>query len=250
MEKEIWVLRHGHRLDRDNKKKWENSKRFKENKNDTPLSEFGLKKATKSGEELIKKSKAIQKKEIKYIYCSPYTRCIQTAIQIIDVVKKKLNYDIKIIIVYNLGEGGNGRDTYIFNGNKLNISLNCQKEKIIDKKLKPESLKKKYSNYIYKTIGNNIKYEHWNDERIRMANEIININKKEKNSYIIIGHLETAYLGYKYFNQKNINILDIKNKCLPGVWIYGSNECTNVMMGFKKKTIGYDMIYKPTYNFK
>ena len=59
-----------------------------------------------------------------------------------------------------------------------------------------------------------------------------------------------SFFQYKYFNQKNINIPDIKNKCDPGLWIYGNNEYTNVMIGFETKSNGYDMIYKPTYKFK
>jgi len=267
MTKEIWIFRHGRRLNYDKPNEWIKLPRYKENHYDTPLSDLGFKLAYKSGLELIEKSNAIKNNKIKFIYSSPFTRCIQTAIEIIKAIKDKLGYQLKIIVVYNLGETGSYYSpNYTFKNNKLMISkpekkymipylkkiknfFKLENTDIIDSKLKPDALKRKYKEYIHKTIGSNIEYESKDDVSFRMANTIININKKEKNSYIIVGHWETAYLSYKYFNQNNQNIYDIKNTCYPSDWVLGWSKTCNVMMGFEEIDSGYKMIYEPNYNF-
>ncbi len=95
----IVYIRHSERLDIKNKKKWINSKRYKENQFDTPITKKGIKIAQDTTEKLIKKMK-----DVDYIYSSPLTRCIQTSIIIKEIIKKKLNKDIKIRIEYGLTE--------------------------------------------------------------------------------------------------------------------------------------------------
>lgn len=266
MNKEVWIIRHGIRLDSTEKEKWEKTKRIKEHPCDTPLSEDGFKKAYQSGLELIKNSKAIQNKEVKYIYSSPLTRCIQTSVEIIKAVKDKLNYDIKIIIFYNLGESTDFPPILKFKGDKLSFLNPTNSDRIkfskwstkdnginwpnkpIDFKLRPSSLKKKY-NYIVKTIGKDIKINlKFTDEVNRVAKAIVNINKREKGSYIIVAHLGTSWLAYKYFNQKNYNIPDIKNM-LQIPFHPNKENPYNIMMGFKQNKDGYDMIYEPNNKF-
>ena len=93
-------MRHSERQDRELPKKWKKSKRYKENKYDTPI--------TKNGEKIAKR--AILKlfdsgyKNIDYIYCSPLTRCIQTCLIAKEQIKKKFKKDIKIRIEYGLVE--------------------------------------------------------------------------------------------------------------------------------------------------
>ena len=82
----IAVIRHSERLDFTNKKKWEKSKRFKQNSLDTPI--------TKNGEKIIKNAidKILKKdfKNIIYLYSSPLTRCVQTSLIIKKLIKKNL----------------------------------------------------------------------------------------------------------------------------------------------------------------
>jgi len=237
MSREIWIMRHGHR--RDYEPGWENHPRYKENKFDPPLSKYGFELAEKGVLELIKKSKALKNKEIKFIYCSPFTRCIQSAIQIIDIVKKELEYDIKLIIVYKLGENSGYPiyEDFEFNGDKLNIN-----RVFIDKKMKPSYLRMKYKKYISKIIGSDIKDVTYDNELKNMAKEIININNKEKESYIIMGHQDTIRIAYKFFNQNKIT------KKVPK-WANGGPENVNTMMAFLEKDKGYKMIYKPNNKF-
>jgi phosphohistidine phosphatase SixA len=235
--KEIWILRHSHR--RDYEPDWNKHPRYKENNFDTPLSKYGFELAKKGAYEIIKRSKALQNNNIKYIYCSPYTRCIQSAIEIIKEVKNKLNFDLKLIIVYDLGESGwwAKYDDYEFNGNKLNIN-----KVLIDLKMKPTGIKKRFKNYITKIIGKTIKDVTYDKELETMTNAILNINNKEKNSYIIVGHLDTIRLGYKYFYQDKIKKKEPK-------WATGGEKYVNTIMGFSEKNKKFKMIYKPNYKF-
>ena len=237
MSKEIWIIRHSHR--RDYEPGWKKHPRYKENKLDTPLSEYGFKLAKKGATELLKKSKALNERKIKHIYCSPFTRCIQSAIQLIEVVKKKLNYQLKLIIVYDLGESGWFPDyhDFEFNGNKLNIN-----KVFIDKKMKPAGLKKRYKNYITKIIGSNIKDTTYDKELQRMAKSLVNISNNEKKSFIIVGHNDLIRLAYKYFNQNR------KVKKEPEQ-TKGGSEFVNTIMGFIEKNHKYKMIYKPNHKF-
>lgn len=235
--KEIWIIRHSHR--RDYEPGWDKHPRYKENRFDSPLSKYGFELAKKGASELIKKSKELQNKNIKYIYCSPYTRCIQSAIELIKEVKNKLNFDIKLIIVYNLGESGwwARYNDFKFNGDDLIIN-----KVLIDSKMKPDGLKKRFKQYITKIIGKTIKDVTYDNEIKTMTNAILNINNKQKDSYIIIGHLDTIRLGYKYFNQDKI----IKKE--PD-WAKGGHEYVNIIMGFSENNKKFKMIYKPNNKF-
>ena len=81
----ITLFRHSERLDNTNKKKWIKSKRYKENKYDTPITPNGKKLAKKAYNSLYNSGF----KEVDYIYCSPLTRCIQTCLEIKKQTNKK-----------------------------------------------------------------------------------------------------------------------------------------------------------------
>ena len=235
MQREIWVLRHGHR--RDYEPEWNKHPRFKENFRDPPLSKYGFKLAKKGALEFIKKSNAVKEKKIKFIYCSPYTRCIQTAIEIIKAVKKKIKYDIKLIIVYSLGESGwyARYEDFEIRNEKLLLS----NDKIIDAKMKINYLEKKYKKYIHKFVGSDIKNVTFDKELQIMFKTIINIKNKEKNSFVIVGHLDTARIAYRYFYD---------DKKIPD-WVIGGPKYCNIMMGFLDDNDNYKLLYKPNNDF-
>jgi len=105
--------------------------------------------------------------------------------------------------------------------------------------MKPDYLEKKYKNYIQKIIGSDIKNVTYDKELQTMLKTITNIEKKEKNSFVIVGHLDTARLAYKYF---------YNDKKIPD-WVSGGADYTNIMMGFSKENNKYNMIYKPNNKF-
>jgi len=260
MTKEIWILRHGSLI---------KHPRFKENLYDTPLDSKAYNNIIKSTNDLIKNSIQLRNNKIKYIYCSPYKKCIQTAIQVIKTIKEKLNYDLKIIVVFNLIEKFNYFPVLNFKKNKLEKLIpnnNCLKHfnkmqknlynfksltiKEFNQDLRKQLKKDEYTKYIKKIIGSDNKLES-NDEFIKnIAKTIIKINKKEKESYIIIGTFNTSILAYKYYNQNNENLPFIKDNIPPDWAIHQyNNKYCNLLMGFKKKEDNYKMIYKPKYEF-
>lgn len=81
----MYVVRHSERLDKTSPDIWKASKRYKENPQDTPLSENGFKIAEKTIVDILKKDK----REIGEIYCSPAERCIQTALEFQKEIQKK-----------------------------------------------------------------------------------------------------------------------------------------------------------------
>lgn len=259
MVKEIWLIGSG---------EYENKSK---NYPSSDLTEKGFEMGKKNGLELIKKSKAVKEKSLKYIYCSPYISSIQTAIQIIEVIKEKMNYEIKIIIVYGL-EYNFINESIEFKGDKLIISYpstnfilnwikknkktfkNFKSPKEVNKILDHQQ-KTKYKKYIKKKIGKQVNY--FIDDKLitnQIAKNIININKKEKESYIILGSSNTFWInfmniGYKYFNQNNNSISNIKNNFYHFDTELSSKKLVNMMIGFKKVEDDYNMFYKPNNQF-
>ena len=98
MVKHLFTIRHAFKLKTGNNEKWKNSRRYKENMLDTPLHPNGFINASFIGIELINlhNKNLINLFKLKYIYSSPFTRCCQTAIEIIKMIKKILNHDVKL----------------------------------------------------------------------------------------------------------------------------------------------------------
>ena len=150
----ITLIRHSERLDRTDPIKWRKSKRFKENMYDTPITANG-KIITKNA---INKLFNSNYKSIDYIYCSPLTRCIQTALIIRKELKKQFNKDIKIRIEYGLVEN-NFNEPIIFDKNKDKFIYDSNsKRKYLDSKLKINNLIKKYKNHIDLNYNSIIKF--------------------------------------------------------------------------------------------
>jgi broad specificity phosphatase PhoE len=71
----LWVVRHGERADVADQDWWETAER----PHDPPLTERGLRQATAAG-------RALSGQPIRYIYSSPFRRCVQTACQIAEAL--------------------------------------------------------------------------------------------------------------------------------------------------------------------
>ena len=81
--KQFIYIRHGQRPGTQNdqaiKDSWESSERFKVNHFDEPLTEKGMQESYETGKNLLNHIQ--DPNTFAYLYSSPYTRCIQTAIQ-------------------------------------------------------------------------------------------------------------------------------------------------------------------------
>lgn len=243
---ELWVLRHGHKLSYF-PEKWKKTSRYQENPFDEPLTKYGHELAKKCAKELLKKSKDLKDGKIRHIYCSPFTRCVETAMAII----KESKHPLKLVIVYDLGESVLGRDTVYFQGDTIKFAkpdsipypgTKKQWKTTIDKKMTPSGLKKRYGEHIKEFIVPKKMHsvETWHDESKRMFKAIKRIaNLKEPK--IIVGHAHTLDLAYNYFNQPKTPISS---------YTFGGPESVNTLMGFRKEEKSFKMIYKPNNNFR
>ena len=133
--------------------------------------------AEKSGIIIANKSNAIKEGSLLYIYCSPFTRCIQTAIQVIKAIKHLLDIDLKIIVLYGLGESILYRPTVSFQADDIKYTKpdsvpfdNIKKKykSAIDSKMSPKNLKKRFNDYIVGVISKPHGIETWEEESLRM----------------------------------------------------------------------------------
>ena len=196
----ITIIRHSERLDHVNKKKWEKSKRFKQNSLDTPITKKGDKIAINAINKILKKGY----KNITYLYSSPLTRCIQTSLIIKKVIKKKLNIDLKIRIEYGLVEIEVPFTK--FEKDKFVVDSNIN---YIDKELSINNLIKKYGNHFDKNYKSIIKYDKINFDKSFVSgyNRIMKIFKKineyvKNNNTIICTHGGCLLGIYSYLNKK------------------------------------------------
>jgi phosphohistidine phosphatase SixA len=113
--KQFIYIRHGQRPGTQNdqaiKDAWESSERFKVNHFDEPLTELGLQESYETGKNLINHIQ--DPNTFAYLYSSPYTRCIQTAIQIAKGFKEVSGKELKIRVEYGLAENINYGKEYL-----------------------------------------------------------------------------------------------------------------------------------------
>jgi broad specificity phosphatase PhoE len=182
----ITLIRHSERLDCTNSKKWLNSKRYKENTQDTPITPNGKKIAKKAYQKLFDSGY----NDVDYLYCSPLTRCVETCLVIKKEIKSKLKKDIKIRIENGLIEWGYTYDTIIFKDNKF--QYDC-KIKYLDEKLTLENIIKKFGDHFdidYKSITkfNKVKFDYDDVKFINRSIKVFEDIRKQitKNDNVII----------------------------------------------------------------
>ena len=224
----IVLIRHSERLDHTNNKKWIKSKRFKENKNDTPITSNGKKLAKKAYNKLFDSGY----QNIDYIYCSPLTRCIQTCLEIKKEIKKKLKKDIKIRIEYGLVEN-NFDGPLVFKKNKFIIDKNSNK-RYLDDNLSLEKLIKKYGNNIdtnYKSITNfkDIGFDLREVDFMNRSAKVFEDIRKQVNKnddVLIVTHAGIIKGVYSYITKKYDNSIDKE---------FGGKYCSFLVIYYKKK---------------
>lgn len=217
----IYLLRHAERIDqsKDLKEKdsWNKSLRFKTNLYDIPLSLNGVNQAYNSIGKILKNFKG----EFDYIYCSPLTRCVQSALQFQKYIIDKFNQFPLIRIEYGLA-------VHLFKENEMflmgsNIKLindNFVVTKIfefIDKYLDKDKIYKRYGNKRFDIqynsfmtrdqINNEQTYTDAINSRINTIKSISKLIDKSKLT-LICAHCETCHLLYNYINKKWLSIKD------------------------------------------
>ena len=218
----IYLLRHAERIDqsKDQKEKeiWNKSTRCKTNLYDIPLSIEGISQAYNGIGKIIPKK---YKGGFDYIYCSPLTRCIQTALQFQKYIMDKFNIVVLVRIEYGLS-------LHMFKENEMfwmgtNIKLVNDKFivikmfEFIDKYLDKDKIYKRYgfkrfdtsykSIFSREQINSEQTYTDAINTRIQTIKHIAKISTKTKIT-IICAHCETCHLIFNYIGRKWLSTKD------------------------------------------
>lgn len=203
--KQYVYIRHGERpslqKDQEIKEKWKNSQRYEENNRDEPLTEKGFKDSYETGVKLLDQ---IDINNFDYIYSSPWTRCVQTSIQILQAIKDNTNKTLKIRIEYGLAEQSLSFSLFylpeISNGKIVGdtfpnyIARNDKREivPLMDEKLHYSNLLKIYSEYLdlnHKPLFSETDVNNCNVKKEwQMQLSIAKMITKQPKSYIIVSH--------------------------------------------------------------
>ena len=217
----IYLLRHAERIDQSKdvkeKESWNKSIRCKNNLYDIPLSLFGVNQAYLGVGKILKGWVG----DFDYIYTSPMTRCIQSALQFQKYINDKFNKLVLIRIEYGLA-------VHLFKENEMfwmgsNIKLINDKFVVtkifefVDKYLDSQKIYKRYgakrfdtkynSFYSRDQINGEQTYTDAIATRINTIKQISKIAEKTKLT-IICAHCETCHLVHNYINKKWISTKD------------------------------------------
>lgn len=248
-----YVVRHGYRLSYEFGKEIMSSKlknikyvdRYKQTDGiDEPLGPRGHNESIKTGKNL---SKLLDFSKPIKVYCSPMTRCVQTAVHIVDELRK-INPDIMICIEYNLAEKLSMDRKYIFKNGEVDVKLNkyamienTRYNTPIDDFLSLNNIIKRNKNYIDKNYKSKVSQQSYLvDDYMSDCFALVSkcyTQMKLNNEYnnIIISHALQCAGIYGYL-QKKINESDLEK-------FWGRNG-TNITFGWDKK-----IIYGPTRDF-
>jgi hypothetical protein len=198
-----YIIRHSERLDYYDQNLWIKTDRYKSNPKDPPITKRGIKIASDATIKILEDIQNIS--EYKYIYCSPFSRCIDTAIVIATTIEILTSHKIIIRIEYSL------RELY---------PLPLQS--VMDEELKNDAIFIKYSKHLdifdllYKSlIGfNTMKDTTLNPltEIYRPLDTIEKINLTDKKSIICTHGLNLASMYIKFPANRVIQISDTNEK--------------------------------------
>ena len=217
----IYLLRHAERIDQSKdikeKESWNKSTRCKNNLYDIPLSLFGVNQAYLGIGKILKGFVG----NFDYIYTSPMTRCVQSALQFQKYINDKFGTLVLIRVEYGLS-------VHLFKENEIfwmgsNIKLVDDKFivtkifEFVDKYLDLQKIYKRYgakrfdinytSFYTREQINKEQTYTDAIATRINTIKQISKIIDKSKLT-IICAHCETCHLIYNYTNKKWISTKD------------------------------------------
>lgn len=248
----IWIIRHLHRMDRDEPQKWKVHPRLNQNFLDSPLTHFGKLAAEKAGEEIIKHTHNIKK--IKYIYTSPFTRCIETSLGIAKAIGNHTGKLVQLRIEYGLSEAVNIQLGFI---KVIDQSLFIDRVPILDFKLSSAQIAKDYFPYIdtkYKSLykKSDIILETVKESAERTVKTMNYLTNNFKNM-VICSHqipvtianmfLYNRQYPLVYLNKINPTVKDKKDMDPKRLSSYG------ILSGFQKDENRWKYIYPPDNDY-
>jgi len=217
----IYLLRHAERIDQSKdqreKEAWNKSLRFKTNPYDIPLSLNGIGQAYMNIGKILKNFT----NEFDFIYCSPMTRCIQTALQFQKYILNRFNQMVLVRVEYGLA-------IHLFKENEIfslgsNIKFINDKFivtkifEFVDKYIDRDRIYKRYGSKRFdlnykgimsrEQINNEQTYTDSICSRINTMKQISLMIDKSKLT-LICAHCETCHLIYNYICKKWTNAKD------------------------------------------
>lgn len=205
---ELVYIRHGHRITMLPDNDWESHPRYLENSRDDPLSDKGIMESFKTG---VKLAKLINVNIYQFIYCSPFQRCINTAIQVANGILKKTGKKLKLRIEYGLQTLRIRDVSATFENNKIHLhylDISQNNDVAIDNELTFNSLVQKYGEYIddsyHSTVSEKKYYKKLGSKkRIKyLIRTMKNIVQNDKHS-IIVSHGGINYVYPYYYLTKD-----------------------------------------------
>lgn len=198
--KVLYLMRHGHRLDYADREAWRNHPRYKENALDTPLSDQGHAEA-KSNAKIIKE-------KLDYIYCSPMTRCVETAIDMAEILKVPVRIEYGLCEAASTSENPKLKDDrFVIDDDQRYYYYSSGKEykTIIDPELYLDKLAKKYPQ-IDTTYNSMFKPEDIPiiETQVSEGNRKLKIIKAlSKHNICIVAHNDILYYGTLFLTKSN-----------------------------------------------
>ncbi len=202
----IWIIRHLHRMDRDEPDHWRRNPRMLQNFLDTPLTNFGKDAAAKAGLEIVQNTPDIDL--IEFIYSSPFTRCIETSIEIAKIINKKKRHTkkpCKIRIEYGLSETIPVQLDFI---KVLDKELTIDKFPLLDYEMSIDRIYTRYSSFIdisYKSLykKSDIIAETLTNSADRIVKVMQYFEKNKFENFVICSHQIPVTLTSMYLYEKN-----------------------------------------------
>lgn len=242
--KELIYIRHGERVSLQDDMtiidQWKASQRYKENPFDEPLTDRGIQEAKQTG---INLPKITDITKYNHIYCSPLTRCIETAINMIESIHKITGKRLKIRIEYAFNEIPYilGKTISLFNFTGLTIKETfvipneIPMYKPIDDALKFANLLTKYGEHIDATYISSLSDDTLLTDQKTTINNFINalnrIITSEDNIMMCCHGGEVYYLLYNYLTNKEFDY----NKMMHMITKTGSRKKIIFVSMFKQK---------------
>ena len=151
-----YVVRHSERVDYVTPNAWKKYKRYRENVKDPPITYRGISIAKKAILKILLDIKYNKQTIPQYIYSSPFARCIDTALVMVNVIELYTGVSVKIRIEPGLRE--------------IHLPFIFSTE-LMDPLMKTEFILKRYQTHFYRFDRDYIPLRSFKD----MKNENINI---------------------------------------------------------------------------
>jgi broad specificity phosphatase PhoE len=245
----VWIIRHLHRLDRDEPDSWKKHPRYNQNFLDTPLTEFGRKAGQKAGQEIVDSTPNPRK--ILYVYTSPFTRCIETSLEIAKSISNNTGKLVQLRIEYGLSESVAIHLEFL---KVIDQSLFIDRVPLLDFKLSVTQIAKDYYPYIdtkYKSLYKkaDVVLETVKDSAERIVKVMNYLTNNHKNMVICTHQVPVTIANMFLYNRP-----------YPLVYLYKINpmnkdkkdnnpkrkNCSyGILAGFEKDADRWKYIYPP-----